>query len=63
MKAYQLYDAIISICSITCDKCNKTDSCQVEYDYSMDHFYSEGWRRPRTLTYCPKCVKKYLKKK
>ena len=60
----QLMDAVRLVSHISCSKCDADGEDEVFDDNeAIEGFYAEGWRATERHTYCPKCAKKYLKRK
>lgn len=61
--SFQLVDHIYETTQISCDKCEETSTVYCDGGDGMASFYRAGWRGTRNHCYCPKCAKKYLKRK
>jgi hypothetical protein len=60
----KLLDYVITVCDITCTKCDYFSSLSMVDDYSAaERFSDDGWHATDNHVYCPQCAKKYLKKK
>ena len=58
----QLVDGIYTKGKMICDKCPAEEMVgDMDTVGACDYFYRIGWRKPRKITYCPDCSKKYLK--
>jgi hypothetical protein len=49
--------------SLDCFKCRTIQTIDGEPDDVLEIFDEKGWRATEKNCYCPKCAKKYLKKK
>lgn len=61
---FNLENAIESVHTIRCSKCNTID--QIVTPDSMDaaqFFLEHGWRSPKDNIYCPTCASKHVKSK
>lgn len=59
----ELYNYVNIICSIDCTKCGRTETANdIDEYYFIEYLDEQGWRITVKNCYCPKCVKKYLKK-
>lgn len=59
------FDSSIIIVKFICDKCFKEESrdgCMGDEIDAANDIFKSGWRVRNNTTYCPKCVKKYIKK-
>ncbi len=59
----QLIGFACSETTIECSKCNYITGTQDDEDEAVKEFYKLGWRATDRNCYCPKCAKKYLKRK
>lgn len=58
-----LYDAIISFHTITCEKCGKEGQLTIDDAFdAAEVFHNDGWRTINDDVYCKSCYKKKTKK-
>ena len=67
-KELQLYEHIIPMCVIMCDKCKKEDKVDADRSEAILYFHNQGWRSKgkslsTSMCYCPKCIKKHKHQK
>jgi hypothetical protein len=59
----QLLESVWEHTTIECTKCLEEQETDGGIDQALEFFYSDGWRATERNTYCPKCAKKFLKKR
>lgn len=64
IELFNLENAIESLHTIWCSKCNKIEQIIVPDSMdAADFLLRNGWRSPKGIIYCSTCATKYLKSK